>query len=54
VLRDVRDGLVSRTVAHDIYGVVINDDGRSLDVPATEHHRTGLRQTHTRPAPALP
>ena len=52
VLRDVRDGLVSRPVARDIYGVVIADDGRSLDLPATKHHRTHLRQSQTEPATA--
>jgi N-methylhydantoinase B len=43
VLRDVRDGTVSRHAARDIYGVVIADDGRSLDTAATERQRAALR-----------
>ena len=53
VLRDVRDGLVSRAAAQDVYGVVINGDGRSLDATATGRLRADLRQTQTEPAPAL-
>ena len=44
VLRDVRDGTVSRQAAHDIYGAVVSGDGRSLDSAATEIRRTMLRR----------
>ena len=54
VLRDVRDGVVSRGAAHDVYGVVINGDGRSLDEAATERRRGDLRESEREPAPALP
>ena len=36
VLRDVRDGVVSREAAENVYGVVVGDDGRTVDTPATE------------------
>jgi N-methylhydantoinase B len=35
VLRDVRDGIVSRDAAERDYGVVVSPDGRSIDSPAT-------------------
>jgi N-methylhydantoinase B len=35
VLRDVRDGIVSRDAAERDYGVVVAPDGRSIDGPAT-------------------
>ena len=54
VLRDVRDGLVSRAAAHDVYGVVINGDGRSLDAVATERTRADLGSAPAEDAPALP
>ena len=34
VLRDVRDGVVSRDKAAEIYGVVVSADGRSVEKPA--------------------
>ncbi|MBH62448.1 MAG: hypothetical protein CL569_08360 [Alphaproteobacteria bacterium] len=49
-LRDVRDGLVSRAAARDIYGVIVDDDGRSLDLAATQHCRDSLRQPEYTPA----
>lgn len=39
VLRDVRDGVVSRACAEESYGVVLSDDARSVDLPATESRR---------------
>jgi len=42
VARDVADGKVSATSAHDVYGVVLEADG-SADVSATEQRRHELR-----------
>ncbi|MBL8670344.1 MAG: hydantoinase B/oxoprolinase family protein [Alphaproteobacteria bacterium] len=39
VLRDVRDGVVSRGAAERLYGVVIAADGRSVDLEATRKRR---------------
>ena len=39
VLRDVRDGVVSRSAAVQDYGVILADDGRSVDVAATSLER---------------
>jgi hypothetical protein len=39
VLRDVRDGVVSRGAAVEDYGVVLTADGRSVDVSATSTER---------------
>lgn len=39
VLRDVRDGVVSVTAATRDYGVVLADDGRSVDIEATTARR---------------
>ncbi|MBT7665763.1 MAG: hydantoinase B/oxoprolinase family protein, partial [Rhodospirillaceae bacterium] len=39
VLRDVRDGVVSRAAAARDYGVVLTADGRSVDVSATSTER---------------
>jgi len=39
VLRDVRDGVVSRDAAERLYGVVIAADGRSVDAEATRRKR---------------
>jgi N-methylhydantoinase B len=39
VLRDVRDGVVSREAARRLYGVVIDADGRSIDTAATARAR---------------
>jgi N-methylhydantoinase B len=35
VLRDVRDGVVSRAAAETTYGVILDDDGKSVDETAT-------------------
>lgn len=35
VLRDVRDEIVSAEGAREVYGVVIDGDGRSVDMEAT-------------------
>ena len=40
VLRDVRDGVVSGEAAAGTYGVVINGDGRSIDIEATQKRRS--------------
>lgn len=45
VLRDVRDGLVSRQAMRDVYGVVIAADGRSVDAEATARERERRRAT---------
>ena len=39
VLRDVRDGVVSGEAAAETYGVIINGDGKSIDIEATEKRR---------------
>jgi N-methylhydantoinase B len=39
VLRDVRDGVVSRQAANDTYGVVLTADGKSIDTAATKARR---------------
>ncbi len=39
VLRDVRDGVVSREAAERTYGVVLSDDGRCVDNAATKKLR---------------
>jgi N-methylhydantoinase B len=43
VLRDVRDGLVSRGAAERDYGVALTPDGRAVDAAATERLRNGRR-----------
>ena len=40
VLRDVRDGVVSRGLAVGIYGGALSPDGRSVDAAATARIRT--------------
>ncbi|MFO1086809.1 MAG: hydantoinase B/oxoprolinase family protein [Reyranellaceae bacterium] len=47
VLADVRGGFVSRESAENDYGVILSDDGRRVDVPATAERRA------SRPAAAL-
>ncbi len=39
VLRDVRDGVVSRTAAQEVYGVVLSVDGRAVDSEGTKRLR---------------
>lgn len=46
VLRDVRDGLVSREMARDVYGVAIAADGRSIDAAETERLRARAANIH--------
>lgn len=43
VLRDVRDEVVSLNAARDVYGVIIQPDGRSVDATATTAQRDLLR-----------
>jgi N-methylhydantoinase B len=44
VRRDARDGLISRRVAHDVFGVVLSEgDDPVVDQAATTAHRCGLR-----------
>ena len=43
VLRDARDGVISRSAARDVYGVAIGADGRSVDAAATRRRRDALR-----------
>jgi N-methylhydantoinase B len=43
VQRDVRDGLVSREAARDVYGVIVKENG-TVDAEATEAQRTALRK----------
>jgi N-methylhydantoinase B len=42
VEQDIREGYVSKTVAQNVYGVIINDSG-TVDVEATEVRRASLR-----------
>ena len=42
MLRDVRDGVVSREAASEVYGVVLSADGVSIDLAATKKARTEL------------
>ena len=44
VLRDVRDGVVSRTAAANTYGVVLSKDGRTVAADETDAQRAALRQ----------
>jgi len=41
VLRDVRDGVVSRKAAAEVYGVILTGDGRAVDEDATVRARGG-------------
>ena len=43
VLRDVRDGYVSRQAALAEYGVVLDPSARTVDAAATAAHRVQLR-----------
>jgi hypothetical protein len=43
VLRDVRDGVVSRLSAEKDYGVILSADGRQVDRPATLARRAGTQ-----------
>jgi N-methylhydantoinase B len=43
VLKDVLNEFVSPANAHDLYGVVLAADGRSVDLPATEALRARIR-----------
>lgn len=43
VLRDVRDGVVSRQAARDIYGVIVSEDGGDVEEAATTERRRELR-----------
>jgi N-methylhydantoinase B len=43
VLRDVLDGLVSEQMAREIYGVIVDAGGASIDVDATRRRRLEIR-----------
>ncbi len=43
VLNDVINGFVSKMAAHDVYGVVLSNDGLIVDISATEKFRATLR-----------
>jgi N-methylhydantoinase B len=47
VLRDVRDGLVSREVAEEIFGVVLSIDGKTVDEDATNRARSQRERKKT-------
>ena len=50
VRRDVRDGIVSRTAALEIYGVVLSDDRDPvIDLAATSLEREAIEQRQERP-----
>ncbi len=42
VLRDVHDGVVDRATASDIYGVQLTEDGKGVDLEATDRRRVEL------------
>jgi len=44
VLRDVLNRWVSAEFAREVYGVVLTDDGESVDAPATEQRREEIRK----------
>nr|WP_047168380.1 hydantoinase B/oxoprolinase family protein [Sphingomonas sp. Y57] len=46
VFDDILDGLVSRTAARDLYGVLLATDGTAVDVMATEQLRQDLGDRH--------
>jgi len=50
VLGDVSDGLVSPEMAHDNYGVVLDQQTDELDLVATQKLRTILREQRLKPA----
>jgi N-methylhydantoinase B len=43
VIRDLKEGIISETSAHDVYGTVIDQDG-NLDLAATEKRRALLQK----------
>jgi N-methylhydantoinase B len=49
VLRDVQEGLVSRAAAHDVYGVVVDENG-GLDLTRTKAVRAARRQDRLKSA----
>ncbi|MEK7335611.1 MAG: hydantoinase B/oxoprolinase family protein [Candidatus Binatota bacterium] len=48
VLRDYSRGWVSRETAERIYGVVVDADGKKIDVAATEERRKQIRESRLR------
>jgi hypothetical protein len=50
VSSDVTDGLVSREMAHDNYGVVIDQQTHEIDLVETQKLRTILREQRLKPA----
>jgi N-methylhydantoinase B len=46
VLADVQDGIISQDAALHIYGVVLAEDGRTIDHPRTKQHRDLRRNEH--------
>jgi hypothetical protein len=47
---DITDGLVSLEMAHDNYGVVIDQRTNEIDLVATQELRTILREQRLNPA----
>jgi N-methylhydantoinase B len=47
VLDDVRDGYVSPDAAAELYGVVVDPDGRKVDVAATAQRRKAMAEQHS-------
>ncbi|MBI4526471.1 MAG: hypothetical protein HY695_21950, partial [Deltaproteobacteria bacterium] len=43
VLDDINDGIISVQVAHKIYGVVLDENGLTIDWAGTEKHRAALQ-----------
>jgi N-methylhydantoinase B len=51
VLRDVTEGYISLSAARGDYGVVLTDDGRSVDTVATNELRGALRAESRKESP---
>ncbi len=50
VAADVRNELIGRETARDVYGVVFTGDGLEIDEPATRERRAELRNADNQPA----
>ena len=47
VLEDIIDGIISLKAAREIYGVVLNETGETVDLTATKNLRASLKKTAT-------
>ncbi len=51
VLRDVAEGYISRNAAREDYGVVLTEDGASVDPAATAELRNAVRAEYRHKGP---